>query len=245
MLARTTDPEGKDDTALLPEHDPSGHVAMEPARVEAFGNAQRHSRRVRVLKLALPILAGIIAVAFPVYSYLVKPAQPPVKADGSAFSNGKLVMANPKLDGFTKENLPYSMTALRAIQDVAKESIIGLEGIDAKLPLDASTSAVVGAAKGVYNRDANTLQLEKDITVTTTSGMVVKLKSAFLDMAKGNMKTNDPVDIVTRGSHIMSDTMSVESGGKVLVFEKRVRVNLEPGVLKTTSDKSGEPNAAQ
>lgn len=175
MLARTTDPEGKDDTALLPEHDPSGHVAMEPARVEAFGNAQRHSRRVRVLKLALPILAGIIAVAFPVYSYLVKPAQPPVKADGSAFSNGKLVMANPKLDGFTKENLPYSMTALRAIQDVAKESIIGLEGIDAKLPLDASTSAVVGAAKGVYNRDANTLQLEKDITVTTTSGMVVKL----------------------------------------------------------------------
>jgi lipopolysaccharide export system protein LptC len=240
MLARTTDPEGKDEVIVAPKR---GELPSE--RAVAFDSAQRHSRRVRILKLALPVIAGIIAIAFPVYSYLKTPPAAPVQADGSAFSNGKLVMANPKLEGFTKQNLPYSMKALRAIQDVAKESIIGLEGIDAKLPLDKDTSAVVGAAKGVYNRDANTLELANDITMTTTSGMVVKMKSAFLDMSKGNMKTNDPVDIVTRGSHIQSDSMSVEDSGKVLVFEKRVRVNLEPGVLKTTSDKSGEPNAAQ
>ena len=46
-------------------------------------------------------------------------------------------MANPKLDGFTKENLPYSMTATRALQDFDKNGIIDLEGIDARLPVSA------------------------------------------------------------------------------------------------------------
>ncbi|MFS9599196.1 hypothetical protein, partial [Klebsiella variicola] len=67
-------------------------------RAVAFDSAQRHSRRVRILKLALPVIAGIIAIAFPVYSYLKTPPAAPVQADGSAFSNGKLVMANPKLE---------------------------------------------------------------------------------------------------------------------------------------------------
>lgn len=75
--------------------------------------------------------------------------------------------------------------------------------------------------------------------------MVVKLKSAFLDMGKGNMKTNDPVDITRDGSHISSDTMSVENNGKILIFEKRVRVNIDPAKLKTAENQSGETNAAQ
>lgn len=211
----------------------------------AFGNAQRHSQRVRFLKLALPLAAAIIAVAFPVYSYMVAPVAVPVKTENSAFSDGKLVMANPKLEGFTKQNLPYSMNAVRAVQDASKESIIELEGIDAKLPIDEKTTATINAARGIYDRENNTIDLDSAVTVSTSDGMVVKLKSAFLDMGKGNMKTSDPVDITRDGSRISSDTMSVENNGKVLIFEKRVRVNIDPAKLKTAENQSGETNAAQ
>jgi lipopolysaccharide export system protein LptC len=220
-------------------------AAIPSSRAVAFGYAQRHSRRVRLLKFTLPVVAGIIALAFPIYSYLVAPAAVTVQADGSALSDGKLVMANPKLNGFTKQNLPYSMTAQRAIQDVAKQGLVELEGIDAKLPMSAEVNAAVEAAKGFYNRDDNTLKLSQEITVTTTDGMVAKLKSAFLDMAKGTMKTDDPVDITRNGSRITSDSMAVQDNGKVLVFEKRVRVNIDPATMKAAEDTNGAANAVQ
>ncbi|WP_192183394.1 LPS export ABC transporter periplasmic protein LptC [Mesorhizobium amorphae] len=237
MLARSNE-QTNAETALAP-------AAPAGTRGDAFDLAQRHSRRVRVLKFAVPLLAAIIAVAFPVYSYLAAPVSISVQADGSAFSDGKLVMANPKLNGFTKQKLPYSLTALRAIQDVGKQGIIDLEGINAKLPLAPDNVATVNATRGIYDRAGNTMNLTSDVTVTTTDGIEAKLKSIFLDMGKGTMKTNDPVDVSRGGSRITADTMSIQDNGKVLVFENRVRVNIDAASLKAAEAKSGESNASQ
>ncbi|MEO5758557.1 MAG: LPS export ABC transporter periplasmic protein LptC [Mesorhizobium sp.] len=215
------------------------------ARVEAFDRAQRHSRRVRILKLAVPLAAALIVVAFPVYSYLAAPAPAPVQAEGTAFSNGKLVMVNSKLNGFTKQKQPYSMTALRAIQDVSTQGIIELEGIDAKVPISLDNIAAIKASRGTYNRDGNTMKLTSDVIITTTDGMEAKFKSVFLDMGKGTMKTDDPVDVGRGGSRITADSMSVQDNGKILIFENKVRVNIDPAALKAAEGKSGETNAAQ
>lgn len=214
-------------------------------RGDAFNRAQRHSRRVRVLKFAVPLLAVAIAVAFPVYSYLKAPLSVSVQADGTAFSDGKLVMANPKLNGFTKQKLPYSLTATRATQDVGQQAVIDLEGINAKLPVATDNIVSVDAAHGIYNRDANTMDLTSDVSVTTTDGLVAKFKSIFLDMGKGSMKTSNPVDVSRGGSRITADSMSVEENGKVVVFESRVRVTIDAGSLKAAEAKSGEQNASQ
>lgn len=214
-------------------------------RGDAFDRAQRHSRRVRVLKFAVPLLAAAIAVAFPVYSYLAAPVSVSVQADGSAFSNGKLVMANPKLNGFTKQKLPYSLTATRATQDVGKQGIIDLEGINAKLPVAADNVVSVDAAHGIYDRDANTMDLTSDVTVRTSDGMLATFKSVFLDMGKGSMKTDKPVDVSRGGSRITADSLSVQDNGKLVVFENRVRVNIDPASLKAAEAKSGEQNASQ
>lgn len=198
-----------------------------------------------MLKFVLPAVAGVIALAFPLYSYLVAPAPVAIQADSSVLTDGKLVMANPKLNGFTKDNLPYSLVAQRAIQDATNQGLVELDDIDAKLPMSARVNAAVEAAKGFYNRDANTLKLMQDITVTTTDGMVAKLKSAFLDMGKGTMKTDDPVDITRNGSRVTSDTMTVQDHGKVFVFEKRVRVNIDPATTKAAENTDGAADAVQ
>lgn len=213
-------------------------VGTSPRLRAAFERAQRHSLRVRFLKGALPILAVVMAVGFVGYSYVVKPAAVAVTTDGSAYSDGKLVMANPKLEGFTN-NRPYKMTASRAIQDFQNEGIVQLEGIAAKLPINVDNWAMVDASRGVYDRDKNTLDITSEITITTADGMVAKLKSAYLDMGEGGMKTDDPIDIQLQGAKITSDSMAILENGKVLVFEKRVRMNIDPNRLKSEQDASG------
>jgi len=237
MLARTSEPTNPE-AELAPPVDGR-------ARGDAFDRAQRHSRRVRVLKFAVPLLAALIAVAFPIYSYLAAPVSVSVQTEGTAFSNGKLVMANPKLNGFTKQKQPYSMTALRAIQDVSTQGIIELEGIDAKVPIAPDNVAAVKATHGTYDRDGNTMNLTTDITITTTDGMQAKFKSVFLDMGKGTMKTGDPVDVSRGGSRITANSLSVQDNGKILVFENKVRVNIDSAALKTAEGNSGETNGAR
>jgi lipopolysaccharide export system protein LptC len=233
-LARPVEIAGSDVGVSMPLPAPS------PVRATAFGRARRHSRRVRVLKLLLPLAAISIAIAFPIYSYWRAPPAVDVPTDTSAFSDGKLVMANPKLEGMTRENLPYALNALRAVQNVDNENIVELEDIHAKLPVTAANTATIGASHGIYDREKNTLDLDQEINISTTDGGVAKLKSAFLDMGKGTMTTDKPVEITRKGSQITADTMSVKDNGKVLVFENRVRLNIDPATLQAGKQQGGE-----
>lgn len=186
-----------------------------------------------------------MAVAFVAYSYRATPNAVAISADGAAYSDGKLVMANPKLDGFTKDNRPYNMTAARAIQDFQNEGVVELEGIDAKLPVDKDNWASVTAPSGTYDRDKNTLDINGVMTITTSDGMVAKFKSAYLDIEKGGMKTDEAVDIQLKGAEVTSDSLTVLENGKVMIFENRVRMNIDPRRLKTAQNTSGGQDVVQ
>ncbi|MFZ1774476.1 MAG: LPS export ABC transporter periplasmic protein LptC [Rhizobiaceae bacterium] len=211
---------------------------------DAFAAARRHSRRVHVLKMALPASAVLVTSAFFLWSWLATPPDTGVSVDGAAFTGGKLVMANPKLDGFSKDNQPYSMTAARAVQDIKTMGVIALEDINAKLPVTAGNMAAVTADAGIYDRDNNTLAFTTPLQVTTTDGMKAVLKTAFMDLTSGSLKTGDPVDITLNGSRITADSFSASDHGKVLVFEKRVRMTIQPDAMKAGQDKAKQKEAA-
>ncbi len=202
------------------------------SRAAAFSRAARHSRRVRVLKFLLPVATVAIAVAFVGYSFMATPVQTAVKSEDAAFTEGKLVMNSPKLEGFTKDGRPYTVIANKATQDVNAQDTINLDGIDARMPVEKENWATVKAGSGVYDRSANTLAVPTDILVTTTDGMVAKLKSAFLDIEKGSLKSDTPVDIQSHGSRVTANSMSVHDNGKLVIFETQVRVYIEPKQMK-------------
>lgn len=204
---------------------------------EAFTRAQRSSRRVRWLKIWLPALAVVGVVGFVGWNYLSMPSISGVSLEGAAITDGKLVMANPKLDGFTKDKLPYSMTAVRAVQELSDTNVIRLEGIDAKLPVDPTNTAKVVAKSGTYDNASNTLVIDSQMTVTTTDGMTANLNSANLDMNAGTMSTQDPVEIDMNGSRITAMSMNMSGNGSVIVFERRVRVDIDP--KQTSGNPSG------
>jgi lipopolysaccharide export system protein LptC len=217
---------------------PQGAPAVREA---AFRRALNHSRKVRFLKLALPVAALLIGGSFAAYSYISVPGSVSFDLSESAYVDGKLVMANPKLDGYTKENRPYSMTATRALQHIKDQgSIVELEGIDAEVPVNDTVVAKIGADHGVYDRDKNTLDVQSPIVIKTTDGMMATFQSAYLDIEKGNMTTDEPVDIRMDGGQITADAMSVLENGKVLIFEKRVRMEIKPGRLKGRQERKEE-----
>lgn len=229
MLARPTDTTGD----LLPV----AYDATEASSVRAdlFRVAERHSRRVRLLKIVLPSLAVLMAAAFLFQTYRSTPSSVDVSSDNSAVTDGKLVMANPRLEGFTTESLPYSVSAMRAVQDIADEAVIELQEIAATLPIDADRSATVKTARGIFDQTKNLLTIDKQIDITTTDGAVAKLASAQIDMSTGRMTSDKPVSIKYKTAAITSGSMSAEKNGKVVIFDNHVQVNIVPPKPETAS----------
>jgi len=219
-----------------------GFPAAERARLAAFASASRHSRRVRFLKLALPASAAAIVLGFLGYSYISMPGSISFDIGETGFSDGKLVMANPKVEGYTQDRRPFTMTAARALQDPGVADIVELEGIDARLPVNDKTWANVGSKGGIYDRKKNTLDIPNEVTVTTTDGMTAVFQSAKVNMATGALATPDPVDIKLEGMHLTAQSMNVLKNGEILVFTKQVRMKIEPGRLKMAENESGDGN---
>lgn len=212
---------------------------LDPERRKAFANARIHSRIVQFLKFALPTAAIAMVGGFAVYSWRSAPVIAAVDVRETKIVSGKLVMSAPKLEGFTKDNLAYSLSAERAVQGIRSANVFELEGIDARLPVDANTWAVVKAERGVYDRDKNTIDFKSEVNVSTTDGMAATFTTAFYDIGKGELKTSEPVEINLNGTQIAADGMIVLENGKVLIFENRVRMEIAPGQLKGSEEGGG------
>jgi lipopolysaccharide export system protein LptC len=231
------------ESAVIPEARRGAHrkPQLDPERRKAFASARTHSRIVRFLKFALPASAAAMVAVFAVHSWMSAPSIPAVEVRQTSIVSGKLVMSAPKLEGFTKNNLAYSLSAARAVQSVGRAGVFELEGIDAKLPVDADTWAEVKAARGIYDRDKNPIDFQSEVAVSTTDGMSATFTKAFYDIGKGELKTAEPVAIKLNGTDIAADGMTVLDNGKVLIFEKRVKMEIAPGQLKP-SEGSGNAN---
>jgi lipopolysaccharide export system protein LptC len=214
------------------------------ATEQVFARERRRSRNVRRLKVALPVLAVLMTAGLVGKSLLARMGDVSIDIAGTSIKDGRLIMANPRMAGYTGENRPYEMQAERAIQSVSNDDVVDLENIDAKLPVGAKDWATVGAASGKLVKSQSRLTIDSPALVKTTDGMVAQLQSAVIDIDSGELTTDDPVRIDTDGSRVTADSMTVTDGGSLMVFEKRVKVHIEGNRVRTASA-AGERDAQE
>src|SRR5262249_25017421 len=140
----------------------------------AFRAAVRHSRHVRVLRLAVPLTAAIALVAGTAFTYLLKPLRGlsgmPVEVGSMVVSGTKIKMNQPRLAGVTRDNRRYDMVAQAAAQDVTKPDMVELQGINATMEMRDKVTFETTAKGGLYNTKTEQLTLNQNVVVTSSSG---------------------------------------------------------------------------
>ena len=202
---------------------------------DEFAAADRHSRRVRLAKFVIPLVALLAGGFFAAKTFFRSELPVDISTSGVSLSDGRVVMANPKLDGMTGDKRPYKMQAERAFQEVKKDGLVELEKITATLPFGKNTTADLTAGGGMFDHAKNTLDLNKSVTLTTSDGMVAKLASAAINIGQSTLISDEPVDITAKGSHITADSLQVFDGGKHLIFDKKVRLSIDPKQLNKSA----------
>ena len=188
-----------------------------------FRRARFHTVVVHTLRIVLPVICGVLALAFVAYVLIARSPLAQLSINSAAFDGSKLVMRSPKMSGLDAKNRPFEMMAQRAIQNFQQQDIVELEGIVAKLPVKDDVFADVFAPAGTYHTKQEKLILRDDIQVRGMDGADIDMSGATIDLKTGELLTEKPVEVRARDGQINADRMSVFDNGKRIVFEGRVR----------------------
>lgn len=199
---------------------------------EAYRRAARHSSRVRLLKIALPIIGLVIALVFAAVSIVSTYLPDELDVESATIEDGKVVMKNPAIAGRNRDGISYSMKADRALQDMKNPDIIQLENIKAQMPVNDKMVAQVDAVTGIYDRGRNILDMTAPFTIRLNTGLEAAFRDAHLDINGGRMSTQQPVTIQSKEASIVAQSLRMTDKGRTVVFEGDVVVNVDPAAIR-------------
>jgi lipopolysaccharide export system protein LptC len=182
------------------------------------------------LRIAVPLSVAILLVGGVAFTALVKPLRVLSSANvdvGSLVVSGtKIMMQQPRLAGFTRDNRRYNMIAQAAAQDLTKPDMVELHGINATMEMKDGAVFETVAKDGLYNSKTEQLTLTQNIVVTSSSGYQAFLNEAVIDVRAGKIVSEKPVEVKTATWTINANGMEVGESGDLMRFDRGVFVTL-------------------
>ena len=195
-----------------------------------FAAAARHSRMVRVLRVAVPAavllaMAGIVAVSiFNPFRMLLPKL--PVDIGNLVVSGTKITMESPHLAGFSTDQRPYELWAKSATQDLTAPDHVELKALRAKVMMEDRSTVTMDARTGFFDSKQQLLELRKDIFLQSSTGYEAKLSQANVDINKGSVTSDEHVDVKLLNGTLSADRLRIINSGEVVRFEGNVVMNL-------------------
>jgi lipopolysaccharide export system protein LptC len=207
-----------------------------------FAAAARHSRMVRVLRIAVPAavllaMAGIIAVSiFNPFRMLLP--RLPIDMGNLVVSGTKITMESPHLAGFSTDQRPYELWAKAAVQDLTAPDHVELKTLRAKVMMEDKSTVTMDAHTGYFDSKQQMLDLRKDIFLQSSTGYEAKLSQAYVDINKGSVTSDEHVDVKLLNGTLTADKLRIINSGEVVRFEGNVVMNL---VMENPAPAEPEP----
>lgn len=195
----------------------------------AFRAARRHSRLVRVLRIAIPIgIVGTLVAMF-LLTYL-NPLRMltklPIDISDLIVSGTKITMEKPRLAGFTHDSRAYELSAEAAAQDMTKPDLVELHNLHAKVEMQDKSTMQMSALSGIYNSKTELLKLEKDIHLSSTTGYQGLMSEATIDIRKGNVVSDSPVELKMLQGTLNANKLEIVDSGDMVRFHGGVVMDM-------------------
>jgi lipopolysaccharide export system protein LptC len=195
----------------------------------AFRAARRHSKIVRVLRITVPVavVAGCVVMFLITYfNPLRMLAKLPINLNDLIISGTKVTMEQPRMSGFTRDSRAYQLSADAAAQDLTKPDLVELHTIHAQVQMQDNTTMKMSAKNGLYNSKEETLKLENDIRLSSSSGYSGRLSEAFINIRSGNVVSDQPVELQMLQGKLNANKLEIVNNGDLVRFHDGVVMDL-------------------
>ena len=186
----------------------------------AVGADNPYSRRVAFLKRVLPTIGITLLLLIALWPRLaplwerMRFAFPAIDLREAR----ELRMLNPRYAGNDRLGRPYVVTAAVGHQAPDRQDLMSLEGPRADIKSHGGADVVVTADTGVYQSQAQLLDLFGKVTLVHENGTRFTTKSARLDVAHNAAEGGDPVEGHGPSGDIKSQGFRIYDKGDEIIF---------------------------
>ena len=198
-------------------------------------SSQRHSRRVRQLRIVLPVAAGLLMM---VTFLLIRPntSNTPISLENAALTNQGVVIQNPVFSDSTENGEPFDLSAASAREDLASPGWVYLNKIRASMTSRANVLIELVAPEGDMLRAQKKLVLsEKNlkgdtlpVSLNTSNGYHLEMRDLNVDFEKRSAHTDN--EVIGKGpiGSFRADKMVLKPDAHLISFIGDVTIRVTP-----------------
>ena len=196
----------------------------------AFAIARRHSRLVRVLRLALPLAAaGILAAYALILTVSWHLSAGRLKVAGVQVTADDLTMKDPVYFGVNKDGGRYRVQAKRAVVGLNQNAPIKLIDITGELMQSGNAVTKLKSKHGLFDNPKGELELFDGIEVDGSNGLTARLSRAMIYSKESRIVSKHPVVASTPTGSVQASAMTMHTKTKAVAFRGEVSVRMLPG----------------
>lgn len=187
----------------------------------AAATANPHSRRVARLKLILPGIGLGLLLMIAIWPRLapvlerMRMAVPAIDLRDAR----ELRMLNPRYVGTDRQNRPFVVTAAVGRQSPDHQDLMSLDAPRAEMRLHTGVNAVVNADIGMYQAQAQMLDLSGHVVLTHDNGTQFTTQSARVDIAGNTATGHDFVEGHGPSGTVKGQGFEIRDRGDTIIFD--------------------------
>ena len=212
-----------------------------PQPKDKESRTQRYSKRVRQLRIALPVTAGLLLV---IIFFLIRPntANTPIKFESVGLSNEGMVIQNPVFSDSSENGEPFDLSAASAREDLANPGRVYLDNIRASMTSRNNILIELVAPKGDMLRAQKTLTLTQTqingdtlpVSLIMSNGYQMDMQDLNVDFQKRTAHTDKEITGEGPIGRFRADKMLLQPDAHHLSFIGDVTIRI------TQQNKGGE-----
>jgi lipopolysaccharide export system protein LptC len=214
----------------------------------------RYSRRVVLLKRALPVLGMTLLTLVAIWPRL-GPLLETVRLGFSVIDlreARELRMLNPRYAGVDRFNRPYVVTSAVGRQVPNRDDLMSLERPRAEMIMHRGALVVVTATTAMYQSRTQLLDLFGEVNLVHENGTRFVTKTAHVDLSVNTAEGHDPVsghgpsgDITAQGFRILDKGDTIIFTGTSNLLLKGTKPTADPAIKPPTLPAEVAETAAQ
>lgn len=228
-----------------PVEPPRLEIGADADRTGAFKSAYRHSKAVRIMRIALPATAVLLLATYGIsvrFTLKDMGAGGTLTVQAPQISGENLVMQNPEYQGFSKDGSRFLVRSKTAEQDIAQKEPVKLKGIEARIVQTDNALTVMRSPTGTYDIKSGVLELMEKIEIDGETGLKARLTRATVISKEGRIVSREPVLIDMPTGRVHGNEMEILHKTRQIAFTRGVAARLTP--QNPSSGKAPKPQAA-
>lgn len=222
----------------------AGPETRPEARISAAGDRERvvkrgwatpggaHDRLIRVLKIALPALIGVV-LAFLAFAPLEDKQEVSFLLDKNKVETApeRLKVSSAEYRGQDDRGRPFVLSARSALQQTSREQVVDIRDMNAQIQLD-SGPARLQAGRARYDMEHDNVDVVGPITFTAADGYRMGTRDVRVNLRNHSMVSQGNVEGEMPLGHFTADQLQVNLPDRHVVLNGRARLHIVQGGLR-------------